>query len=156
MRDSERPRPAWRGDAGQATAETAVVLPVLALALVAMLWGVTAAVAQIRCVDAARAGARAAARDEPESTAVAAARSAAPPGAQVSVGRGGDEVRVEVSARSLGPGRLAGLLSVTVRAEAVALAEDSVGGDPSPPAAGVPADAPAGIRPQGAAAGEER
>jgi hypothetical protein len=108
------------------TAEAAVVLPVLVLFTAMLLWGLLAATAQIRCVDAARAGARAAARSEPRAAVLAAASGAAPRGARVELRRDGDLVRVGVTARSLGPGRLARVLSITVGAQAVALAEDSV------------------------------
>lgn len=53
-----------RSDRGFVTVETAMTLPVLALFTVTLLWGLAAAAAQIRCVDAARAGARVAARAE--------------------------------------------------------------------------------------------
>ncbi len=113
-------------DGGYVTAETAVVLPVLVLFTAMLLWGLMAAAAQIRCVDAARAGARSAARSEPEAAAVAAAAGVAPAGAAVAVRRDGELVRVRVTARSLGPGRLAGLLSVDVGAEAAALDESTL------------------------------
>ncbi len=114
------------GDAGYVTAEAAVVLPVLVVFTAMLLWGLMAATAQIRCVDAARAGARAAARSEPRGAVLAAAAMAAPRGARVALRREGDLVRVRVTARSLGPGRLARLLSVTVGADAAALAENTV------------------------------
>jgi hypothetical protein len=116
------------GDDGYVTAETAVVLPALALFAAMLVWGVLTAGAQIRCVDAARAGARAAARSEPDSAVLRVARQAAPPGARVRSVRKGALVRVEVAARSLGPGRLASLLSARVHSSASALAEDTVGG----------------------------
>lgn len=123
-----RPGPggAGSGDAGYVTAETAVVLPVLVLFTAMLLWGLMAACAQIRCVDAARAGARAAARSEPREAVLASAGGAAPRGARVIVRREGDLVRVRVTARVLGSGRLHGLLSVSVGADAAALAEDVV------------------------------
>ncbi|MFF9900913.1 TadE family type IV pilus minor pilin [Streptomyces longispororuber] len=107
------------------TAEAAVVLPTLVLFTMALLWILMAAAAQIQCVDAARAGARAMARQDPPGTAVAAARQAAPPGTRVAVRRDGDLVRVEVVAPAPGP-RVLGL-GVRLQAEAVALAEDTVG-----------------------------
>ncbi|WP_231626795.1 TadE family type IV pilus minor pilin [Streptomyces apocyni] len=113
------------GDGGYVTAEAAAVIPALVLLGMAMVWALMAASAQIQCVDAARAGARAAARQEPPSAAVAAAEQAAPRGARVTVRREGDLVRVSVSVDSPGPGAL----SVALRSEAVALAEDSVGAD---------------------------
>ncbi|AGP56785.1 hypothetical protein M271_26545 [Streptomyces rapamycinicus NRRL 5491] len=110
-------------DSGYVTAEAAVALPVLALFALMLIWGLMAASAQLQCVDAARAGARAAARSEPEADAMAAARSAAPDGARVELWREGDLVRVRVRTHATGPGPLA----VNLRGEAAALAEDSVG-----------------------------
>ncbi|MEU6992979.1 TadE family type IV pilus minor pilin [Streptomyces sp. NPDC046465] len=109
------------------TAEAAVVLPTLVLFTMALIWTLLAASAQIQCVDAARAGARAAARQDPEGLAVAAARRAAPRGASVSVRREGDLVRVEVVAAPPGPAVLG--LGLRLRSEAVALAEETVGVD---------------------------
>ncbi|MCC3768691.1 TadE family type IV pilus minor pilin [Streptomyces sp. UNOC14_S4] len=112
-----------RSDRGQVTAEAALVLPTLTLFGAVLIWGLMAASAQIQCVDAARAAARAAARSDPPSEAVAAARAVAPEGAQVSLSREGDLVRVRVAARSAGPGPL----TVSLGGEAVALAEETVG-----------------------------
>ncbi|MBT2524968.1 pilus assembly protein [Streptomyces sp. ISL-99] len=112
-----------RADQGYVTAEAAVVVPALVLFAMTLVWALMATAAQIQCVDAARAGARAAARQEPEGTSVAAARQAAPRGARVTIGREGDLVRVTVEAPTPGIGSLA----LTIRAEAVALAEESVG-----------------------------
>ncbi|MGX1884486.1 TadE family type IV pilus minor pilin [Streptomyces sp. NPDC055287] len=115
---------ALRGaDRGYVTAEAAVVLPALVLFTMALVWALMATSAQIQCVDAARAGARAAARQEPEAESVAAARQAAPRGAHVTIGRQGDQVRVTVEAPTPG----LGALSLTLRAEAVAPAEETVG-----------------------------
>lgn len=112
--------------AGFVTAEAAVVLPVLVLVAALLLWGLMAASAQIRCVDAARAAARAAARSEPRDAVLAVAKAAGPPGASVDLRRDGDMLRVRVTAQALGPGRLGRLLSITVGADAAALAEDTV------------------------------
>ncbi len=98
-----------------------MVLPVLALFAMTLLWALVAAAAQIRCVDAARAGARAAARSEPVAAAEAAARTAAPEGARVSVTRSGELWRVTVEAAAPGPRGL----GLTLRADAAALAEDT-------------------------------
>ncbi|MFI0978389.1 TadE family type IV pilus minor pilin [Streptomyces sp. NPDC021093] len=105
------------------TAEAALTLPVLMLFGMALVWALMAASAQIQCVDAARAGARAAARQEPQAATEATARQAAPDGAKVGFRREGDLVRVLVEAPVPGPGRL----GLTLRAEAVALAEETVG-----------------------------
>ncbi|MEU3369384.1 TadE family type IV pilus minor pilin [Streptomyces sp. NPDC006711] len=108
------------------TAETAVAIPALVGFALALLWALTAASSEIRCVDAARAGARSVARSEPEAVAVAAAREAAPKGATVTVRRTGDMWRVRVESATPGPRRLA----LTLSAEAAALAEDAAGVTP--------------------------
>jgi Flp pilus assembly protein TadG len=109
------------------TAETAVLLPVLVALTAVLLWGVLVGAAQIRCVDAAREAARAAARGDPAGRVVALAQAAAPQGARVAVSEQGGTVRVDVSAQSRGPGVLGGLLSLPVSASASALREP---GDP--------------------------
>ncbi|MGI5161944.1 TadE family type IV pilus minor pilin [Microbispora sp. CA-102843] len=83
---------------GSVTAETAVALPALVLVLTAALWAVTIVGAQLRCVDAARAGARAAARGEAAEEVSAAVLRLAPEGATVSIRVGADTTRVEVIA----------------------------------------------------------
>lgn len=108
-----------------------MVLPVLALFTITLLWALAAAAAQIRCVDAARAGARVAARSEPVASAEAAARAAAPQDARVAVTRSGELWRVTVEAAAPGPRGL----GLTLRADAAALAEDTPG---APPTSGGP------------------
>ncbi|MFD7707557.1 TadE family type IV pilus minor pilin [Streptomyces sp. NPDC059785] len=111
------------GDQGFVTAETAVVLPALVLFAMALVWALLAASAQIQCVDAARAGARAAARQDPPDAVLTVARQAAPRGARVTVSRHGDLVHVVVVARPPGPDAL----TLELSHEAVALAEETVG-----------------------------
>ncbi|MFM9593383.1 TadE family type IV pilus minor pilin [Streptomyces scabiei] len=111
------------GDGGFVTAEAAIVLPGMVLVATALVWGLLAACAQIQVVDAARAGARAAARQDPSATVVATARHTAPDGAKVTVSREGDLVRVVVSAPVPGPEGL----GIDVSHAAVALAEETVG-----------------------------
>lgn len=108
------------------TAETAVVLPVLLLVLAGALAAVTVLGAQLRCVDAAREGARAAARGDDDATVRALVLRAAPDGTAVSVARDGVDVRVRVSGRvpALGPVPL----HVEVSAEAVARLEPGMSG----------------------------
>ena len=93
-----------RGSRGSATAETAVLLPVLVVVLAAAVWVLACVAAQLKCVDAARAAARAAARgDAPAAVREVGAR-LAPPGATVRVS-GGDgtvEVRVQAQVRPFG------------------------------------------------------
>jgi TadE-like protein len=108
------------------TAETAAVLPVLALLLAFGLWAVSAVGAQVRCADAAREAARAAARGDNAASVRAAGVAAAPVGASVSVTGSADEVRVVVLAR-VGPlGRW--LPSVTLTGSATAQVEPEAGG----------------------------
>jgi Flp pilus assembly protein TadG len=115
-----------RREHGMVTAETAVVLPVLLLVLAGAVSAVTLVAAHLTCVDAAREGARAAARGEDTASAMAIAGRAAPHGADASLEIVGDEVRVTVTARvaPLGPVPL----RVTVSATAVALLEPGVTG----------------------------
>ena len=82
MRGQSRPRP--RGDdRGSVTAEVAVVLPVVVVALLVVLTVAAVGVAHLSVLDGARAGARAAALGLTEADAVAAARRVA--GATASV-----------------------------------------------------------------------
>ncbi|MEU5041475.1 TadE family type IV pilus minor pilin [Streptomyces griseorubiginosus] len=110
-------------DQGFVTAESAMVLPVLVMFAMALVWGLFVVAAQIQCVDAARSGARAAARQDPADAVVRVARDTAPRDAEVTVAREGDRVRVVVVAK---PPALSGL-PFEVREEAVALAEETVG-----------------------------
>jgi TadE-like protein len=83
-------------DTGSVTAETAVALPAVVLVLGVLVAVGQVAVAQVRCVDAARAGVRFAARGEGPGSVVARAVSVAPPGAVVVSGSSGGEAVVEV------------------------------------------------------------
>ena len=107
------------------TAETAVVLPVLLLVLVGAVAAVTVVGAQLRCVDAAREGARAAARGEDAATVSGWVGRVAPEGAGSEVTASGDEVRVRVSVAVAPLGPLP--WRVTVAAEAVTRIEPGAG-----------------------------
>lgn len=109
-----------------------MVLPVLVAFTMALVCGLLVVAAQIQCVDAARTGARAAARQDPADAVVAVTREAAPHGAKVTVAREGDQVRVTVVAD---PPLLPGL-PFEVREEAVASAEDTVTAGPTGGGAG--------------------
>ena len=87
-----------RVDRGAATAELAVALPSLVIVLAVALAAVDLGLAQVRCVDAARLGARLLARGEPEGSVLAEVRAAAPHGAEVSVTSDGTRVSVLVTA----------------------------------------------------------
>lgn len=81
------------------TAETAVVLPAIALVVALAVAVVSTVTAQLRCLDAAQVAARLAARGEPGPVVRAAARALAPPGANVVVRTlAPDWVVVEVTA----------------------------------------------------------
>lgn len=86
------------GDAGMVTAEAAVVLPVLVFVLAAALAAVSVVTAQMRCTDAAREGARAAARGESDAAVQQIAASSAPDGSGVTVTRNADTATVRVTA----------------------------------------------------------
>ena len=100
------------------------MLPVLVAFVIALVWVISLAAAQVRVVDAAREAARAAARGDPAATAVAWGRRVAPDGASTRLSRQGGGVVVEVTAPVRGPGGLLGFLpGVTVHARSVAAAE---------------------------------
>lgn len=94
-------------EAGSVTAELAVALPALLILLCAALWSVATASAQLRCLDAAREGARASARGEAPEIVLDAVRRAAPASATVQVRREGGLVHVSVSAAVAPLGQLA-------------------------------------------------
>ncbi|WP_406829408.1 TadE family type IV pilus minor pilin [Pedococcus sp. KACC 23699] len=80
-----------------ATVELAVALPALVLVLVVALSGITTVLDQVRCVDAARATARAMARGDATAGAVDQGRRLAPPAAQFAVSTTASAVDVTVS-----------------------------------------------------------
>jgi hypothetical protein len=113
-----------RSEAGYVTAETAMVLPVFALLLAVALWALAVGAAQLSSVDAARDGARAAARGEPPDTVAAVIRAAAPTGADFAVTNDDGQFTVVVRDR-VGPetGPLANLPVPEAAATAVAQSE---------------------------------
>jgi hypothetical protein len=111
---------------GAATAELAMVLPLLVAVALGLVWLLAVGAAQVRAVDAARETARALARGDDEATAVGRGRQVAPDGSRITVSRGGGEVRVTVTGRVDGPGGLfSHLPSPTLRADAVAADEEA-------------------------------
>jgi len=81
-----------------ATAELAVVLPAIVLALLMSVGAVSAATARMRCADAASVAARLAARGEAPDDVVAAAHRVAPVGAVVRLSGTASTVEVTVQA----------------------------------------------------------
>ena len=82
------------------TAELAVALPALVLVLVVALSAVTTVLDQVRCVDAARATARALARGEASGAAVGEGQRLGPPGAVFAVSSSAGSVEVTVTSRA--------------------------------------------------------
>ena len=89
--------PRRQRDRGMVTAELAAVLPVVAMLTVVAVGVIGVGIDEIRCVDAARAGARALARGDPSDAVAAAVRSVAPVGASVSLA--GDDRTVSARVR---------------------------------------------------------
>ena len=113
-----------RQERGAATAELALVLPLLAAMTLALVWRLAVGAAQVRAVDAARETARALARGDDEAQAVALGLRVAPEGTTITATRLGDEVTVTVTGSVRGPGGVLDRLPVPhVHAEAVAVAE---------------------------------
>lgn len=107
-----------RDERGSATVELALALPAVALLLAAVLVLTSASVGQLRCADAARAGARAAALGEEPAEVRAIVERVAGTGAVISVDAGDAWVTVTVS-RAVVAGPFAGS---PLRAQASAVA----------------------------------
>lgn len=105
-----------RRDRGSVTAELALGLPSVVLVLAVVLAVGRVVAAQVQCIDAARAGARQAARGEPMDRIGTVARGFGPDGARVVVSRRGGDVDVEVSAPVRMPGTGWSVASVRSRA----------------------------------------
>ena len=93
-----------RGDRGAVTAELALAIPALFAVLALAMWAVAAAGLAMDCTDAARAGARAAARGDSETAVRALIERVGPAGAHIAVDRDGELVTVRVRARTGAPG----------------------------------------------------
>ncbi|MFT4084036.1 MAG: pilus assembly protein [Nocardioides sp.] len=116
-----RARGVRRGERGAATAELVMVLPMLVAVTVGLVWLLSVGAAQLRTIDAARETARAMARGDDPSSAVARGQQVGPSGTRIRVSAGAEEVAVDASASVRGPGGLFGWLpGVTVHAHAVA------------------------------------
>ena len=114
-----------RSERGAATAELALVLPLLVAVTIGLVWLLAVGAAQVRVVDAARETARAVARGDSVAAATARGQRVAPPGARVTVHDDGDQVVAVVVGRVPGPGGIFDRLpAVTVSAEAVAASEE--------------------------------
>jgi hypothetical protein len=88
------------------TAETAVVLPLIAAFALVLLWLISAGITEIRLVDASRDAALAIARGEDEAAVRAHVTASGPPGSEMLVVHDGADVTVDVSASAKPPGWL--------------------------------------------------
>lgn len=111
------------------TAEIALALPSLVLVTAIALWGVAVASAQLTCTDAARTGARAAARGESLTAVRELVVKAVPPHATVTIRRDAATVEVDVSA-PVAPPAATGLPPLTVHAHVAAATEPTAATDP--------------------------
>ncbi|MGZ4665450.1 MAG: TadE family type IV pilus minor pilin [Frankiaceae bacterium] len=91
-------------EAGYATAELALTLPVLVLVVLAGLWAVSAVSLKAACAEAVRLGARAAARGEPAEVVRDVVRHELPARAAVTVGGGGTGHRQSAGQRAAATG----------------------------------------------------
>jgi Flp pilus assembly protein TadG len=85
-----------RQERGMVTAEAALVIPVLLAVTLLLSWAITVGAAQVRLIDAAREGARLAARGESEQAVQEAIQRAGPDGVTGRVTVLDDSVRVDV------------------------------------------------------------
>jgi hypothetical protein len=109
------------------TAEAALVIPVLFAVTLALAWAIAVGAAQVRLIDAAREGARLAARGESSYAVEAAVRRIGPPGTQAAVSVTDDTVTVRVEARvSPGLPLLGDVAGVSLASQAVAASEETV------------------------------
>ncbi|MCH7789386.1 MAG: pilus assembly protein [Acidobacteria bacterium] len=114
-----------RAERGQATVEVALVLPVLAVLLLAIGQVIVVGVTEIQVINAARSGARAAAVGEPVAKAVQSGSSLDPARTTVTIGRQGAYVTVSVDYRGATDVPLVGAMvgdtehsaSITMRVE---------------------------------------
>lgn len=114
------------------TAELALAVPALALVTALCVWSVGAAAAHLRCLDAARSGARELARGEPLDRVRELTSARAPDGARVEIlDRGGGLVAVRVQGTVAMVTGWPRSPAITVGGEVVAAAEQGV--TPWPP-----------------------
>jgi Flp pilus assembly protein TadG len=114
-----------RNSRGAVTAELALVLPLLVAVTMGLAWLLAIGASQLRVVDAARETARAVARGDTPSAAVAVGQQVAPDGAAVRIASEGGRVRVTVTSEVTGPGGIFDALpSARLHAEAVAVLEE--------------------------------
>lgn len=108
------------------TAEAALVIPVLLAVTLALSWTIAVGAAQVRLIDAAREGARLAARGESSDTVEAAVRRIGPSDTHADVSVSNGMVTVQVQAHvSPGLPLLGDLPGVSLESQAVAASEET-------------------------------
>jgi Flp pilus assembly protein TadG len=108
------------------TAEAALVIPVLLAVTLTLSWAIAVGAAQVKLIDAAREGARLAARGETAAVVDAAIRRAGPAGTSGSVTVSGSTVSVRVQADVSPELPLLGDVGgISLGAEATAAAEEA-------------------------------
>ena len=113
-------------DRGSVTAELALTLPTLAIVLVIGIWLQSAVALRARCLDAARAGARAAARGDGDPEIRSQLAAYLPRGAAVLIAHVGRQVTVSVATQVTAPAGISSLVgSPNVTATATGAVEDS-------------------------------
>lgn len=113
-----------RDQRGTTTAETMMVLPLLAVFCLGLVWLLALAATQMRVVDSAREVARAAARNDSAQQAVALGRRVAPADARITLRSDRSTITARVDAEVRGPaGLFAFLPAVHVSATAVSAKE---------------------------------
>lgn len=90
-------------ESGSVTAEAAIVLPLMAVFVLALVWMISLGITEVRAVDAARDAAREIARGGDDAAAVAAARDTVPESSTVRVDHGTEDVAVVVTVRQQPP-----------------------------------------------------
>ena len=106
------------------TAEAALVIPVLLAVTLTLSWAIALGAAQVQLIDAAREGARLAARGEPAAVVNAAVVRTGPDGVRTQVSSSGDVVTVTVHAEAgAGVPLLGELPAIVLRSQAVATVE---------------------------------
>ncbi len=113
------------------TAEIATALPALVVITVGLLFVIGAVGAQLRCGDLSREAVRQLARGEDQATVTREVLADAPPGARLTVSRGGGLVTARITAHAPAPAGLVSRLgAVDVSGSATALDEAAIGLDP--------------------------
>ena len=119
-----RHRAATRSESGMVSAELALAIPALVSVVLVLAWLLGLGGTQALVAQAAREGARAAARGESMAVVRAAAQGLVP-GVTVTVRRSGDSVSVTASVTPVPPIRMLSILRREVRASATSWREDS-------------------------------